>query len=73
MHTGTQEPPVVLGNQGKLTESVADVCFLSFLVFGDVDLHRWLLSKTVKGDADDDLAKYDGLSLFSVSQMSCMI
>lgn len=30
----------------------------------DVDPHRWQLSKTVKGDADDDIAKYDGLLQF---------
>lgn len=50
-------------------------------MFGDVDLHRWQLSKTVKGDADDDIAKYDGLFLFNPSaildcmngQISCMM
>lgn len=30
MHTGTQVPPVVLSNQDKLTESLADVCFFLF-------------------------------------------
>lgn len=30
----------------------------------DVDLCRWQLSKTTKEDADDDIAKYDGLLLF---------
>ena len=30
-------------------------------MFCDVDVHRWQLSKTVKGDADDEIAKYDGL------------
>ncbi|XP_034043273.1 calmegin isoform X2 [Thalassophryne amazonica] len=28
--------------------------------FDDGTLNRWQLSKTVKGDADDDIAKYDG-------------
>nr|XP_057934934.1 calmegin [Doryrhamphus excisus] len=28
--------------------------------FDDGSLDRWQLSKTVKGDADDDIAKYDG-------------
>lgn len=27
----------------------------------NLDLHRWQLSKTVKGDADEEIAKYDGL------------
>ncbi|XP_054634250.1 calmegin isoform X2 [Dunckerocampus dactyliophorus] len=35
-----------------------DVHFVE--TFDDGSLDRWLLSKTVKGDADDDIAKYDG-------------
>lgn len=32
----------------------------------DPVLHRWHLSKTVKGDADDDIAKYDGIYTASI-------
>lgn len=46
--------------------------FLCVCVFHDVDLHRWQLSKTVKEDADGDIAKYDGLLLFSSSYSRCV-
>lgn len=60
---------MALSYQDKLTQPMVAVhCEWVFTNFVwkckdscDVDLHRWQLSKTVKGDADDDIAKYDGL------------
>lgn len=72
MHAGTHEPRMVLSNQDKLTKTVVKskfVCGYLFLpgssVCCDDGLYRWQLSKTMKGDTDDDIAKYDGLLLFS--------
>ncbi|XP_053712944.1 calnexin-like isoform X1 [Synchiropus splendidus] len=42
----------------KTPVPTGDVFFTE--TFDDGSLSRWQLSKTVKGDADDDIAKYDG-------------
>ncbi|XP_061833079.1 calmegin isoform X2 [Nerophis lumbriciformis] len=42
----------------KTPVPTGDVYFAE--TFDDGSLGRWQLSKTVKGDADDDIAKYDG-------------
>ncbi|XP_029007194.1 calmegin isoform X1 [Betta splendens] len=42
----------------KTPVPTGDVYFAD--TFDDGSLGRWQLSKTVKGDADDDIAKYDG-------------
>uniref|UniRef100_A0A3Q3KC52 Calmegin n=1 Tax=Monopterus albus TaxID=43700 RepID=A0A3Q3KC52_MONAL len=42
----------------KTPVATGDVYFAE--TFDDGTLDRWHLSKTVKGDADDDIAKYDG-------------
>uniref|UniRef100_A0A672Z331 Calmegin n=1 Tax=Sphaeramia orbicularis TaxID=375764 RepID=A0A672Z331_9TELE len=49
----------------KTPVPTGDVYFAE--TFDDGSLDRWQLSKTVKGDADDDIAKYDGK--WSVEQL----
>lgn len=49
------------GNLTAINLGVFAVYLLCCVETESFDLHRWQLSKTVKGDADDEIAKYDGL------------